>query len=82
VMKCLQKKKEDRWRSSDVLYTTLRDMEKRKLASLKKYRKTLERAMKDGHITEDEEEMLSEFREHFGITMHEHEELLSEFENG
>ena len=82
VMKCLEKKKDDRWRSSDVLYTTLRDMEKRKLASLKKYRKTLERAMKDGSITEDEEEMLSEFREHFGITEREHGELLTEMENG
>ncbi len=40
--------------------------------------RTLKRALKDGHITEDEEEMLSEFREHLDITQDDHEEMLRE----
>ncbi len=78
VMKCLEKQKEDRWRSTDVLYSKLRDVEKRKQANLKKYRKSLSRALSDGKISSDEEAMLSELREHMNITDAEHEGLYGE----
>ena len=78
VMKCLAKKKEDRWRSTDVLYSKLRDMEIKKRANLKKYRRSLERALKDGKISEDEDVMLVELREHMNITDREHDAMVSE----
>ena len=78
VMKCLKKQKEDRWRSTDVLYSKLKNMEIKKRANLKKYRRSLERALKDGFISEDEEEMLAELREHMNITDKEHETMVSE----
>ncbi len=78
VMKCIEKKKEDRWRSTDVVYSQLKDMEKKKLVSLKKYRRSLERALKDGIISEDEDVMLSELREHMSISDSEHSALVDE----
>jgi len=36
------------------------------------------KALKDGKITKDEEEMLSEVRDHLDVTIDEHRELLSE----
>ena len=78
VMKCLEKKKEDRWRSTDVVYSQLKDMEKKKLVSLKKYRRSLERALKDGIISEDEDIMLAELREHMSISDVEHSALVDE----
>ena len=80
VMKCLEKRKEDRWRSTDVLYSKLRDVEKQKQASLKKYRRSLERALLDGRISDDEEAMLSELREHMRISEEEHRRLVGELE--
>ena len=78
VMKCLEKHKEDRWRSTDVLYSKLYDVEKRKQVNLKKYRRSLERALSDGKISDDEEAMLGELREHMSITDGEHEGLVGE----
>ena len=78
VMKCLEKKKEDRWRSTDVMYSQLKDMEKKKFVGLKKYRRSLERALKDGVISEDEDIMLSELREHMSISEVEHSALVDE----
>jgi len=80
VMKCLEKQKEDRWRSTDVLYSKLRDVEKRKQGNLKKYRHSLERALEDGKISRDEENMLGELREHMGITDDEHAALIAELQ--
>ena len=78
IMKCIEKKKEDRWRSTDVLYSKLKEMEKRKMVNTKKYRRSLERALTDGVISDDEEIMLGELREHMGITDSEHESLVEE----
>ncbi len=79
VMKCLEKKKEDRWKG-DVLLHELRSMEKRKQTNIKRYRRSLERALKDGRISEDEEDMLAELREHMGITDDEHDDLARELQ--
>jgi len=46
--------------------------------SLKKYRRSLERALKDGIISEDEEAMLSELRDHMSISDIEHSALVDE----
>ena len=46
--------------------------------NLEKYRKGLRRALKDGVITEDEEEMLEEMRDLLDITMEDHKKLLAE----
>ena len=78
VMTCLEKNKDDRWRSTDVLYSKLKDMEKRKQGSIKKYRRSLERALRDGTISDDEEAMLSELREHMGITDAEHRAMIDD----
>ncbi len=78
VMKCLEKKKEERWRSMDVLYNQLKQMEDKRKVNLKKYRKMLERAMADGSISQDEEAMLTEFREHMSISEREHEALIED----
>ena len=82
VMKCLEKKKEDRWRSTDVIYSKLKEMEIRKHGNLKKYRRSLERALKDGVISEDEDVMLAELREHMSISDTEHSSLVDEIMNG
>jgi hypothetical protein len=80
-MKCLAKKKEDRWRSTDVLYSKLKEMEIKKHSNLKKYRRSLERALKDGVISEDEDVMLSELREHMSISEVDHSALVEEIMN-
>jgi len=81
VMKCLEKKKEDRWRSTDVVYSKLKEMEIKKQGNLKKYRRSLERALKDGLISEDEDVMLAELREHMSISELEHSTLVDEIMN-
>jgi len=43
-----------------------------------KYRKALKRALKDGIITEDEDEMLSELRELLSISKEDHERIFAE----
>ena len=78
VMKCLEKHKEDRWRSTDVLYSQLKQIEKKKKMNLQKYRKMLERALSDGSMSSDEEAMLMEFREHMNVTDREHEVLMND----
>jgi len=81
VLKCLEKQKENRWRSTDVLYNQLKHMEMKKQADLKKYGKMLSKALTDGKISSDEESMLAEFRDHMGITEGEHASLVDKIMN-
>ena len=78
IMKALNKHKKDRWRGSEAMFNELNSGIKKKEENLERYKKTLQRALRDGIITEDEDEMLSEVRGHFGITDLEHEEMLRE----
>ena len=75
VLKALSKNKRDRWRSADIMYDRLRFGIKKKKKNLRKYKGTLQRALADSFISKDEEVMLSELREHFGITEQEHEKM-------
>ncbi len=78
IMKCLEKKKEKRWRSTDVLYSKLKEMEMKKVENLKKYRRSLDRALSDGQVSPDEEIMLTELREHLNITELEHKNMMDD----
>jgi tRNA A-37 threonylcarbamoyl transferase component Bud32 len=82
IMKALEKQKKDRWRSSEAMFHELNSDLKKKEEGIQKYRKSLERALRDNIITEDEDVMLAELREHFGITAPEHESLLDEMTKG
>ena len=42
------------------------------------YRNMLKRTMKDGLVTPDEEELLGEFRNRYGISIEEHNKWLNE----
>jgi len=81
VLKALEKDKKNRWSSAEVMYDRMKMALKRKKDNVKKYKRTLIRALKDGIISEDEKEMLAELREHFNITMMEHHKLLNEVRN-
>jgi len=78
VLKALSKNKKDRWRSADIMYDRLAVAIDKKKKNARKYKRSLQRALRDGIISEDEEVMLSELREHFGIMKYEHEELIKE----
>jgi len=78
IMKALNKDKSSRWSSAGVMYDRLKFAINKKEENIKKYKKTLLKALKDGKITKDEEEMLSEVRDHLDVTIDEHRELLSE----
>ena len=78
ILKALSKDKKDRWDSAGVMYDRLKNGIKKKEKNLKKYRKTLKRALEDGSISKDEEIMLTELREHLGVSIQEHETFLDE----
>ena len=82
ILKCIEKRKEDRWRSTDVLYNQLKQMEKKRAVNIKKYSGMLKRALADGAISKDEGAMLAEFRDHMGISDREHESLVEEIRGG
>jgi len=48
------------------------------MENVNKYRRALKRALRDGTISEDEEEMLSELRDLFGISRKKHASLVRE----
>ena len=81
ILKALQKEKKDRWASADIMNDRLKIGTNKKKENLIKYRRTLTRAMADGVISNDEKEMLFELREHFDISMIEHQSLLTEIRN-
>ena len=78
VMKALQKVKKDRWASADIMYDRLKSSQKKGMENVNKYRRALKRALRDGTISEDEEEMLSELRDLFGISRKKHASLVRE----
>ncbi len=80
ILRALEKEKAKRFRSADTMLAKLEEGLKDREKNLKHYRSMLNRALKDGMISPEEEEMLEGFRERFGISIEEHKNIWDELD--
>ena len=80
ILRALEKDKADRFRSADTMLSKLEDSLKEREKNTKHYQNMLRRALKDGMISPEEEEMLEGFRERYSISENEHKNIWDELE--
>ena len=78
ILRALEKEKENRFISADTMLAELKRGLKDRERNITKYKGMLKRALKDGTISAEEEEMLEGMREHFSISIIQHEKMLRE----
>jgi len=80
ILRSLEKEKAKRFRSADTMLAKLEEGLKDREKNIRHYQSMLNRALKDGMISPEEEEMLEGFRERFGISSEEHKKIWNELD--
>ena len=80
ILRALEKEKDKRFRSADTMLAKIEEGLQDREKNLVHYRSMLNRALKDGMISPEEEEMLDGFRERYGISAEEHKNIWNDLE--
>ncbi len=78
IMRSLEKRKENRYNSADVMLHEMKRVLKEREKNLEHYKSMLKNSMKAGTGSAEQDAMLEGFRERYGISMVEHSSMMME----